>query len=111
MRGRDWATRPMGTTTNVAGPHKQSHDGRENGEHNPEQLREYLDCWRLPGGRLEPAQARALLEWSGTPDDEKDVLRKSLELTQQRVPTRSLAPTQRRGHVGWLDRLRGVFRP
>jgi len=101
----------MGTTTNVAGPHEQSHDGRENGEHNPEQLREYLDCWRLPGGRLEPAQARALLEWSGTPDDEKDVLRKSLELTQQRVPTRSLAPTQRRGHVGWLDRLRGVFRP
>ena len=90
----------------------QSRDtGSENGQPSPEQLREYLDCWRLPGGRLEPAQARALLEWSETPEEARESLEKSLELTKQQVPTRSLAPTQRRGHVSWLDRLKGVFRP
>ena len=90
----------------------QSRDtGSENGQHSPEQLREYLDCWRLPGGRLEPAQARALLEWSETPEEERKGLEKSLELTRQQVPSRSLAPNQRRGHVSWLDRLKGVFRP
>ena len=80
--------------------------GTENGQHSREQLREYLDCWRLPGGRLEPAQARALLEWSDTPEEERESLKKSLALTQQQVPARSLAPTQRRGHVSWLDRLK-----
>ena len=85
--------------------------GSENGEPSPEQLREYLHCWSLPGGRLEPAQAQALLDWSETPDEAREGLEKSLELTKQQVSTRSLAPTQRRGHVSWLDRLRGVFRP
>lgn len=80
-------------------------------DHSPEQLREYLHCWRLPGGRLAPEQTRALLAWSGTPDEERDGLRKSLELSEQQVPARSLAPKQRRGHVSWLDRLKGVFRP
>ena len=91
---------------------RQAH-GTEEGtaDHSPEQLREYLDCWRLPGGRLSPDQAQALLAWSGTPDEERAGLEKSLELSRQQVPTRSLAPTQRRGHVSWLDRLKGLFRP
>ena len=65
-----------------------------------------------PSRRQARARAgAALLEWSETPEEEKEGLEKSLELTKQQVPTRSLAPTQRRGHVSWLDRLKGVFRP
>jgi hypothetical protein len=71
----------------------------EDAEANHEELREYLECWRLPGGRL------------GTSEEEKAGLRESLALTRQQVPTRSLAPHQRRGHVSWVERLKGVFRP
>jgi hypothetical protein len=83
----------------------------EDAEANHEELREYLECWRLPAGRLAPDQLRALLAWSGTPEEEKAGLRESLALTRQQVPTRSLAPDQRRGHVSWVERLKGVFRP
>ena len=79
-------------------------------EHSPEELREYLECWRLPGGRLAPNQMRALLDWSETPVEERKGIEESLALTRQQVPARSLAPDQRRGHVSWLERLRGLFR-
>ena len=79
-------------------------------EHSPEELREYLECWRLPGGRLAPNQVRALLAWSETPMNERKSLEASLTLTQQQVPPRPLAPDQRRGHVSWFERLKGVFR-
>ena len=79
-------------------------------EHGPEELREYLECWRLPGGRLTPNQMRALLDWSETPGEERKGIEESLALTRQQVPARSLAPDQRRGHVSWLERLRGLFR-
>ena len=71
-----------------------------------EQLQEYLHCWQLPGGRLTPEQARALLAWEGTPEAERDALKASLVLSQQQVPAEPLAPNQRRGHVSWLDRLK-----
>ena len=80
-------------------------------QHTEERLREYLECWQLPGGKLTPGQARALLAWSGTPDEERERLKATLALTKQQVPARSLAPDQRRGHVSWLDRLKGLFRP
>ena len=80
------------------------------GEADQDELREYLECWRLPGGTLAPDQMRALLDWGGTPEEEKAGLEESLALTRQQVPTRSLAPDQRRGHVSWVDRLKGVFR-
>ncbi len=89
----------------------KTHGTQDEADHSPEQLREYLHCWQLPGGTLSRDQARALLAWSGTPEEEREGLRKSLELTEQQVPTRSLGPTQRRGHVSWLDRLKGLFRP
>ena len=81
----------------------------ERDTHSPEKLREYLECWQLPGGKLAPDQVRALLSWSGTPDAERDSLEASLATMQQQVPAKSLAPDQRRGHVSWLDRLKGVF--
>jgi hypothetical protein len=74
--------------------------------HTPEQLQEYLHCWQLPGGRLAPAQARALLAWDGTPDEERDALRASIRATKQQVEAKPLAPSQRRGHVSWLDRVK-----
>ena len=77
--------------------------------HTQEQLREYLHCWQLPGGRLTPEQARALLTWDGTPDEERDALKASLVLSQQQVEAKPLAPNQRRGHVSWLDRLKHLF--
>lgn len=83
---------------------------RKETEHTPEQLREYLERWRLPGGRLARDQVRALIAWSETPEADREGLKKSLELMHQQVPARPLAPNQRRGHVSWLDRLRGVFR-
>ena len=79
-------------------------------EHSAEQLREYLHCWTLPGGRLAPHQVRALLTWDGTPDDERDALKASLAGMQQQGPARPLSPNQRRGHVSWLDRLKGILR-
>ena len=79
-------------------------------EHGPEELREYLECWRLHGGRLAPNQMRALLDWSETPVEERKGIEESLALTRQQVPARPLAPDQRRGHVSWLERLRGLFR-
>ena len=80
-------------------------------QHTEKQLRDYLECWQLPGGKLTPGQARALLAWTGTPDKERDRLKASLAITKQQVPARSLAPDQRRGHVSWLDRFKGLFRP
>ena len=77
--------------------------------HTDEQLQEYLHCWQLPGGRLAPAQARALLAWDGTPDEERGALQASLALSEQQVDPKPLAPNQRRGHVSWLDRLKHVF--
>ena len=74
--------------------------------HTQEQLQEYLHFWQLPGGRLAPDQARALLAWEGTPDEERAALEASIALSQQQVDAKPLAPKQRRGHVSWLDRLK-----
>ena len=78
-------------------------------ERTEKELQEYLHCWTLPGGRLTPDQTRALLSWSGTPDEERERLEANLAATQQQVPAESLAPNQRRGHVSWLDRLKHVL--
>ena len=78
--------------------------------HTPEQLREYLRCWTLPGGKLAPDQVRALLAWSGTPEEERPGLKASLDMMRQQVPAQPLAPHQRRGHVSWLDRIKGLLR-
>jgi hypothetical protein len=75
-------------------------------EHTEEELREYLHCWTLPGGRLTPDQTRALIAWDGTPETERAGLEADLASTQQQVPAEPLAPNQRRGHVSWLDRLK-----
>jgi hypothetical protein len=80
-----------------------------NEERSPEELREYLHCWTLPGGRLAPDQVRALLAWEGTPDDQRDALQASLAGMDQQVPARPLSPNQRRGHVSWLERLKGIL--
>jgi hypothetical protein len=73
--------------------------------HTPEELREYLHCWQLPGATLAPDQARALLAWSGTPDEERRALKASIAAAEQQAETTRLKPNQRRGHVSWLDRL------
>jgi hypothetical protein len=75
----------------------------------PEQLQEYLHCWRLPGGVLAPDQARALLAWSGTPDEERAALKESIAASEQQVEAKRLAPNQRRGHVSWLDRVKHIL--
>ena len=77
--------------------------------HTPEQLQEYLRCWQLPGGVLAPDQARALLAWEGTPEDERRALKASIAATEQQVEAKLLAPNQRRGHVSWLDRLKHLL--
>lgn len=77
--------------------------------HTQEQLQEYLHCWRLPGGVLAPDQARALLEWNGTPDEEREALKASVAATEQQVEAERLAPNQRRGHVSWLDRVKHLL--
>lgn len=74
-----------------------------------EQLHEFLHCWSLPGGTLPPNQARALLAWSGTPDEERRALKASIAATEQQVEAERLAPNERRGHVGWVDRLKHVL--
>jgi hypothetical protein len=78
-------------------------------ERTEKDLQEYLHCWTLPGGRLTPDQTRALLSWSGTPDEQRERLEANLAATQQQVPAQPLAPNQRRGHVSWLDRLKHVL--
>jgi hypothetical protein len=75
------------------------------------QLADLLEASRRPGVILTRDQLRALIGWSGTPESDRAALREALELTQQQVDARSLAPQQRRGHVSWLDRLRGLLRP
>lgn len=77
----------------------------------PTKLREYLECWQLPGGKLAPDQIRALLAWEGTPEEDREGLEQDLAATEQQVPAKSLAPNQRRGHNSWLDRIKGFFRP
>jgi hypothetical protein len=85
-------------------------DERPKESHAPEHLREYLHCWTVPGGRLAPEQMRALLAWEETPEDERPGLREALANTRQEVPASVLAPTQRRGHVGWRDRIVAFIR-
>jgi hypothetical protein len=77
--------------------------------HTQEQLQEYLHCWELPGDRLSPDQARALLAWDGTPDEEREALKASIGTTEQQVEAKPLAPNQRRGHISWLDRIKHLF--
>lgn len=74
-----------------------------------EQLQEFLHCWSLPGGTLPPQQARALLAWSGTPSEERKALKASIAATEQQVEARPLAPNERRGHVGLVDRVKHVL--
>ena len=78
--------------------------------HSTEDLQEYLRCWQLPGGVLAPHQARALLAWNGTPDEEREALKASVAASEQQVEAKPLAPNQRRGHVSWLDRLGHILR-
>jgi hypothetical protein len=85
-------------------------DERPKESHGPEQLREYLHCWTLPGGTLAPEHVRALLAWDETPDDERPRLRASLATMRQQVPAAPLAADQRRGHVGWRDRIKAFVR-
>ena len=87
-----------------------AYDERPKDAHGPEQLREYLHCWTRPGGVLAPDQVRALLAWDETPDDERPRLRARLATMQQQVPATPLAPNQRRGHVGWRDRIKAFLR-
>jgi hypothetical protein len=116
---QDWTAAVWVGTESVSPRHdpaqatepEEAADTTEGSNPSPAQLREYLQCWRLPGGRLAPNQLRALLAWSDTPEEERAGLTASLALTHQQVPARSLAPNQRRGHVSWLERLKGVFRP
>ena len=77
--------------------------------HTPEQLREYLHCWTLPDAELAPNQVQALLAWSGTPEEERPRLKASLATTGQQMPGDSRAANQRRAHVSWLDRIKGLF--
>jgi hypothetical protein len=77
--------------------------------HTPEQLQEYLRCWQLPGGVLAPDQARALLAWSETPNEERRALKASIAATEQQVEAKRLDPNQRRGHVSLLDRLKHLL--
>ena len=78
--------------------------------HTPEQLREYLHCWTLPDAELAPNQVRALLAWSGTPEEERSRLKASLATTEEQAPAKSMSRNRRQGDVSWLDRLKGVFR-
>lgn len=73
------------------------------------QLAELLEESRRPGVVLTPDQLRALIDWSGTPEGDRTAFREALEVRHQHVKAAPLAPQQRRGHVSWLDRLRGLF--
>ena len=83
--------------------------GQEQDTYTPTELAGLLDGWRKPGGLLAPDQMRALIAWSGTPDDDRLALQALLATTQQAAEAKPLAPQQRRGHVSWLDRIRGLF--
>ena len=77
----------------------------------PQRLGEYLECWRSPGGTLTANQIRALLAWGETPYTEREGLKASLAIIQQReVQARSLAPKPPKRHARRLDRLKGIFR-
>ncbi len=83
--------------------------------HTPERLSEYLVFWRGPFGTLTANQIRALLEWRETPYAERERLKASLAITQQReAQARSLAPapapSPRNPHNSRLGRLKGIFR-
>jgi hypothetical protein len=73
------------------------------------ELQALLDSWRRPGVVLSREQLRSLVDWSGTPAEERGALEASLAATVQQVEAKPLAPNQRRGHVGWLDRVRALF--
>jgi hypothetical protein len=75
----------------------------------PEELEELLRAWQRPGGVLPRDQLRALLAWSGTPDEERAGLEAALAATEQEVEAERLSPKQRRGHVSRLDRLKHLF--
>ena len=75
----------------------------------PEQLGEFLELWRRPEGVLTPDQLRALIAWSGTPDEERDAVRSELNSRQQEAKAKPLAPNQRRGHVSLLERARAFL--
>ena len=75
----------------------------------PEELQEYLRCWQLPDGTLAPDQARALLAWSGTPEEERRALKASIAASEQQIGAKRLEPNQRRGHVSWLNRLKHLI--
>lgn len=77
--------------------------------YNREQLTELLHAWRRPGGVLAPDQLRALIAWSGTPEEDREALEVSLAATRQQVDAEPLTPQQRRGHVSRLDRVRGFL--
>jgi hypothetical protein len=98
-RCRVFAVRAEGKSRAVGG----------DGTYTNQQLQEFLHCWELPGGVLAPAQARALLAWSATPDSEREALTASIAATEQQVEAERLAPNQRRGHVSWLDRVKHFF--
>ena len=93
----------------AAPPAQKKKPGESPETYTDEQLHEFLHCWSLPGGTLPPNQARALLAWSGTPDEERKALKESVAATEQQVEAEPLAPTQRRGHVGWVDRVKHVL--
>ncbi len=90
-------------------PETAEESAQDSGTPTPEHMREYLRCWQLPGGVLAPNQARALLSWDGTPEGEREALRASIAASEQQVDAKRLAPNQRRGHVGWLDRLKHLL--
>jgi hypothetical protein len=74
------------------------------------ELADLLEARRRPGVILTPDQMRALIDWRETPEGDRAALRSALDATQQQVEAKPLAPQQRRGHVSWRDRLRGLFR-
>lgn len=74
-----------------------------------EQLGEFLELWRRPGGVLSRDQVRALLAWSETPTESRTALEVELTTLEQSVSARPLAPNQRRGHNSLWDRVRGIF--
>ena len=76
--------------------------------HSPEQLREYLRCWTLPDAELPANQVRALLAWSGTPDEERARLKASLA-THEQQGAQPVAPDQRRSRPNWLARIKSLF--
>jgi hypothetical protein len=50
-----------------------------------------------------------LLAWDGTPDEEREALKATIRATEQQVEAKPLSPNQRRGHVGWLDRIKHLL--